>query len=88
MGAEKHRAPPPAPHGALPPPTAPHSTPLFPTVNKKNTVHAPFSTTKSQVNGGGVEWGPAAPLSAPHRREPARNAPARGHGTVLRDGVE
>src|SRR5690606_6594556 len=66
-------APPPVPHEALLLPTAPHSTPLFPTVNIENTSHLAKCRAKSQVRGGGAEWGPPRPRPrAPVR---ARAAP-------------
>ncbi|GAA2407675.1 hypothetical protein GCM10010191_15080 [Actinomadura vinacea] len=65
MGAEKQRPPPPAPCGALPLPTAPHSTPLFPTVNYENISSTPRSVGNPQVRGGGAEWGAADPRAPP-----------------------
>ncbi|GAA1843751.1 hypothetical protein GCM10009736_07010 [Actinomadura bangladeshensis] len=67
-------APPPRAAWGTTAPTAPHSTPLFPTVNKKNTLRERIRATKPQVRKGGAEWGPAA---AGPRAEPTAGVPGR-----------
>src|SRR5690606_2018583 len=75
-------APPPVPHEALLLPTAPHSTPLFPTVNIENTSHLAKWRAKSQVRGGGAEWGPPRPRP----RAPVRARGAPGHRAARHGG--